>query len=104
MVHDDQTFYYQRWVQSEIPKFATVYVLDTSGSMDNSNYKQAKYAMTGEIYEYNCFDAEASASKMYVFSAAYLSSMTPSSSVFGTIPFGHATLSQIWAEVSPFVD
>lgn len=33
MVHGDQTFYYQTWRVSTVPDFATIYVLDTSGSM-----------------------------------------------------------------------
>ena len=104
MVHGNQTFYYQTWQPTEIPKFATVYILDTSGSMQSDDYTQAKRCITGEIYEYNCFDAEASDSRMYVYSAAYLSSMSIYESVFGTIPFGQASLSTIWDSVSPFID
>lgn len=92
MVHGDQTFYYQTWVESAVPDFATIYILDTSGSMVDTDYTQAKYAITGEIYEYNCYAISANKSKMYVYSAAYLSSMTTYDSVFGMIPFGSANL------------
>lgn len=37
MVHDKQKFYYQTWVQSVVPDFATVYVLDISGSMGDGD-------------------------------------------------------------------
>lgn len=103
MIHGNQTFYYQAWVNSVVPDFATIYILDTSGSMNNSDYTQAKYAITGEIYEYNCYALSMTDSKVYVYSAAYLSSMNVAESVFGTIPFGNASLSEIWAAVDPFI-
>ena len=110
MVHGNQTFFYQAWVQSVVPDFATVYVLDTSGSMSVYNEEpsdhdktQVKYAITGEIYNYNCYAISAKDSKMYVYSASKLSSMVASDAVFGTIPFGNATLSQIWGAVNPFI-
>ena len=56
MVHGDQTFYYQTWRVSTIPDFATIYVLDISGSMNNpSDKEKVKCGITGEIYEYNCY-------------------------------------------------
>ena len=103
MIHGNQTFYYQAWVNSVVPDFATIYVLDTSGSMGNTDYTQAKYAITGEIYEYNCYVLSMTDSKVYVYSAAYLSSMNVAESVFGTIPFGNASLSEIWSAVDPFI-
>lgn len=110
MVHGNQTFYYQTWVESVVPDFATVYVLDTSGSMSmyggvksDKDKTQVKYAITGEIYEYNCYPISAKNSKMYVYSAAKLSSMVASEAVFGTIPFGDASLSEIWGAVNPFI-
>ena len=104
MVHDKQKFYYQTWVQSVVPDFATVYVLDISGSMgDGDERTEVKYAITGEIYDYNCLATTTPYSKMYVYSAAKLDSMVASDAVFGTIPFGSASLSQIWGEVNPFI-
>lgn len=105
MVHDDQTFYYQTWTTEPIiPDFATVYVLDTSGSMSKKDFKQASYAITGEIYEYNNYDTSSPNSRMYVYSASKLKTMSVYQSVFGTIPFGEASLSEIWNSVSPFIE
>lgn len=104
MIHQKQQFFYQTWGESRVPKFATMYVLDTSGSMGDSDYTQVKRAITSEIYEYNCYDLETTSSKMFVYSGTYLSNMQVSDSVFGTIPFGSASLSEIWHKVSPFVN
>lgn len=66
--------------------------MDTSGTMKEKegDYTEAKKAITSEIYDYNCImvDKKTADSKMYVFSAANLSSMSVADSVFGTIHFG----------------
>jgi hypothetical protein len=55
MVHGNQTFYYQTWRVSTVPDFATIYVLDTSGTMsDNKN--DVKQGITAEIYDYNNYE------------------------------------------------
>lgn len=56
MIYGNQTFYYQVWIESNLPDFATIYVLDISGSMNNdSDKRKVKCGITGEIYEYNCY-------------------------------------------------
>ncbi len=75
MVHGDQTFYYQTWRTSTVPDFATIYVLDTSGSMwDNKG--DVKQGITGEIYDYNNYAYSMQNSKIWVYCASKLSSMS----------------------------
>ena len=76
-----------------------------TGQVYDSNIDRThvKRAITGEIYEYNRYAINTSDSKMYVYSASKLNSMSISNSVFGTIPFGNATLSQIWTPVDNLI-
>jgi hypothetical protein len=102
MIQKDQTFYYQVWVTSSVPDFATIYVLDTSGSMSDDK-EQVKCGMSGEIYDYNNYIYSLKDSKIYVYSASKLSTMNVEASVFGSIKFGEATSKSIWTAVDSFV-
>lgn len=106
MVQGNQTFYWQIWKQEDeiiAPAFATVYVLDTSGSMTTKDYTEVKKGIVSEIYDYNCFHTSPD-TKMFVYSASFLKNMNTSDAVFGTVPVGGATLTSIWGAVSPFID
>lgn len=72
--------------------------------MSSSDYVKVKKAVTGEIYDYNCHVYQTSDSMMFFYSADYLKSMKVAESVFGSLSFGQASLSEIWNEVSPFID
>lgn len=104
MVQGNQPFYYQTWSASAAPDFATVYVLDTSGSMQSGDYTQVKYGIAGEIWGYNSSEYTTHKSRMYMYSAQYLDTMEVNKSLFGSIPFGNATVKEICQAVFPFVN
>ena len=116
MVNGDQTFYYQVWEEEQqqsenIPEFLTVYVIDTSGSMNNAmysgdldDYEKVKRTITGEIYEYNNYDYSTSDSMIFAYTGTYLSNIKPNQSILGMLRFGESTLGDIYNSVSTFID
>ena len=76
--------------------------MDTSGSMQGKDYTEVKNAITGEIYDYNCWALSAKDSAMYLYYGTYLKN--ESSQLVSNIMFGEATVSQIWNQVSPTID
>jgi hypothetical protein len=70
--------------------------------MGESDYKKVKSAITGEIYDYNCWLMSAQDSAMYIYYGTYLSN--EGSQLVGNISFGEATLGEIWNSVSETID
>lgn len=52
MVNGDLNLYIEIWINYKYPEYATVYILDTSGSMGTEDYNSVKRSITGSMWEY----------------------------------------------------
>ena len=52
MVNGDLDLYIELWINYKYPEYATVYILDTSGSMGTEDYNSVKRSITGSMWEY----------------------------------------------------
>lgn len=103
--------YYQYWVNWDTPEFATVLVIDTSGSMGNStsaDFQDVRYATTQALREYSRVvssimpDDWSLDSKVILYSGTYLSNVV-SSPLIGTFEDANGTVDRIWKSVDPAI-
>lgn len=65
--------FHDTWVDTAVPKFGTVFVLDTSGSMSGSDYTKAKKSITMSVLNTakECVDG----AKIWLYPGTYVSNI-----------------------------
>ena len=102
MIRDNQNLYVCTFTSYEMPEYASVYIVDTSGSMQFNDYEKCKVGITEAISEYNCFPGGTHNSRMWLYSGTWLSNI--SSQQLATLSFTSATGQTIFNAVSPVIN
>ena len=110
--NNEHHLYAHLWYNWDKPEYATVVVVDTSGSMYGEDYTVVKYAITQVLREYVRVASAASVDEDYEFNAkvilysgTYLSNIktTPLLGTFDVVD-NKVTVDKLWKEVSKTID
>ena len=98
MVHGNQDLYRCTFINWAVPEYASVYVIDTSGSMGSGDYDSVKCSITEAISEYNCFEHSQTDSKMWMYNGTYASNIV--SQRLGSLSFENLLPKEIYNTVN----
>ena len=105
MVVQNQDIYFCSWYDYDVPEYATVFVIDTSGSMTSDDYNSCKKSMALTLYNYFNFETELEKdAKVFVYSGTYIGNLTDETSILGTLTFGSISLDEIYPKCDSLIN